>query len=70
MPENFFTDNTDLQYHLDRIDLSEVVEVLENGYRNQEKYSAAPRNFADAKDNYRLLLTLLGDICGEHIAPR
>jgi alkylation response protein AidB-like acyl-CoA dehydrogenase len=70
MPENFFTDNVDLQYHLDRLDLAEVVEILENGYSNHEKYPSAPRNYADAKDNYRLLLTLLGDICGEHIAPR
>jgi len=70
MPENFFTDNADLLYQLDRLDLTEVVEALESGYHNHEKYPAAPRNYADAKDNYRLLLTLLGDICGEHIAPR
>jgi alkylation response protein AidB-like acyl-CoA dehydrogenase len=70
MPENFFTDNTDLQDHLDRLDLSEIVEILEDGYRNHENHPAAPRNYADAKDNYRLLLTLIGDICGEHIAPR
>ncbi len=70
MSENFFTDNPDLQGHLDRLDLSEVVEVLEQGYRNQRMYPAAPRNYADAKDNYRLLLTLLGEICAEHVAPR
>jgi alkylation response protein AidB-like acyl-CoA dehydrogenase len=70
MPENFFTDNADLQYHLDRLELTEVVEVLEDGYRYQESYPAAPRNYADAKDNYRLLLTLLGEICGEQMAPR
>jgi alkylation response protein AidB-like acyl-CoA dehydrogenase len=70
MPENFFTDNADLQYHLDNLDLEEVVEVLERGYLNQGQYSAAPRNYVDAKDNYRLLLTLLGEICGERIAPR
>ncbi|NIM95125.1 MAG: acyl-CoA dehydrogenase [Anaerolineales bacterium] len=70
MPENFFTDNPDLQYHLDRLDLSEVVQVIEDGYNNHQKYPAAPRNYTDAKDNYRLLLTLLGQICGEHVAPR
>jgi alkylation response protein AidB-like acyl-CoA dehydrogenase len=70
MPENFFTDNADLQDHLHRLDLSEIVEILEDGYSNHLKYPAAPRNYADAKDNYRLLLTLLGSICGEHIAPR
>jgi alkylation response protein AidB-like acyl-CoA dehydrogenase len=70
MADNFFTDNLDLQFHLDRLDLSEVVEMLEEGYRFNQEYPAAPRNYADAKDNYRLLLTLLGDICGDHVAPR
>jgi alkylation response protein AidB-like acyl-CoA dehydrogenase len=70
MSENFFTDNPDLQAHLDRLDLSEIVGVLEEGYRNHQMYPAAPRNYADAKDNYRLLLTLLGEICAEHVAPR
>lgn len=70
MPENFFTDNADLQYHLDRLDLEKVVEVLEDGYKFKDQYPAAPRNYADAKDNYRLLLTLLGEICATRIAPR
>lgn len=70
MPENFFTDNVDLQYHLDRLDLEKVVEVLEDGYKFKDQYPAAPRNYADAKDNYRLLLTLLGEICATRIAPR
>jgi hypothetical protein len=70
MPENFFTDNPDLEFHLDHLDLSEVAEVLEKGYSHHKEYPAAPRNYADAKDNYRLILTLLGGICGEHIAPR
>jgi len=70
MPENFYTDNLDLQFHLDRLDLSEVVEILEEGYRYHQEYPAAPRHYADAKDNYRLLLAVLGEICGEHVAPR
>jgi hypothetical protein len=70
MADNFFTDNRDLQFHLDKLDLSEVVEILEDGYRYAEQYPAAPRNYADAKDNYQLLLTVLGDICGTNIAPR
>ncbi|MCK5317597.1 MAG: hypothetical protein KAJ55_06760, partial [Anaerolineales bacterium] len=62
MPENFFTDNPDLEFHLDHLDLSEVAEVLEKGYSHHKEYPAAPRNYADAKDNYRLILTLLGGI--------
>jgi alkylation response protein AidB-like acyl-CoA dehydrogenase len=70
MAENFFTDNLDLQFHLDKLDLSETVEILEDGYRYHEQYPAAPRSYADAKDNYRLLLNVLGEICGEYVAPR
>jgi alkylation response protein AidB-like acyl-CoA dehydrogenase len=70
MSENFFTDNADLQFHLDRLDLAEVVGILEEGYRYHREYPAAPRNYADAQDNYRMILTLLGGICGEHVAPR
>jgi alkylation response protein AidB-like acyl-CoA dehydrogenase len=70
MPDNFFTDNSDLQYHLDRLDLEEVVDILEEGYRYHGQYPGAPRNYADAMDNYRLLLTVLGDISANQIAPR
>ncbi len=70
MIENFFTDNPDLQFHLDQLDLSDSLEVLEDDYGYHDQYPTAPRNYADAKDNYRRLLNLLGQICAEHIAPR
>ncbi len=70
MAGNFYTDNADLRQQLDRLDLEEAVEILEDGYRHQDEYPGAPRNYADAKDNYRLLLTVLGDICANQIAPR
>jgi alkylation response protein AidB-like acyl-CoA dehydrogenase len=70
MTDNFFTDNLDLQHHLEKLDLREVVDILEDGYRYHEEYPAAPRNYADAMDSYRLLLEVLGDICANHVAPR
>jgi alkylation response protein AidB-like acyl-CoA dehydrogenase len=70
MTDNFFTDNLDLQYRLDRLDLDEVVEILEDNYRYHRKHPGAPRNYADAKDNYRLLLSVMGDVCANQIAPR
>lgn len=70
MAGNFFADNLDLQQNLDRLDLEEIVEIFEDGYRHQAQYPSAPRNYQDAKDNYRLLLGVLGDICANHIAPR
>jgi len=70
MAESFFTDNLDLQFHLDQLDLREIVEALEDGYSTCAQYPDAPRNYADAMDNYRLLLNLLGEICAARIAPR
>jgi len=68
--DNYFTDNADLQFRLAHLDLAEVVEHLENGYQYQHEYACAPRSYADAVDNHRLILTLLGAIAGEHVAPR
>lgn len=70
MTENFYLDNLDLQYHLNSLDLEEVVDILEDGYLFHEEHPGAPRSYADAKDSYRLLLSLVGDICAKHIAPR
>jgi alkylation response protein AidB-like acyl-CoA dehydrogenase len=70
MSENFFTDNPDLQFRLEQLDLQEVVELKENGYAYAQEYPEAPRNYADAKDNYRLMLETLGEICATVVAPR
>ncbi len=70
MAENFYLDNPDLVRYLDKIDLSEAVAVLEADYRYASEYPDAPRHYADAIDNYRRLLTLLGDIAANCIAPR
>jgi hypothetical protein len=70
MSENFFLDNPDLQFRLGQIDLREALELKEKGYSEAATYPGAPRNYADAKDNYRIVLDVLGEICGERIAPR
>jgi alkylation response protein AidB-like acyl-CoA dehydrogenase len=70
MSENFFTDNPDLQFRLAQIDLREALELKETGYAQAAQYPGAPRNYADAKDNYAIILGVMGEICGERIAPR
>ncbi|RME69727.1 MAG: acyl-CoA dehydrogenase, partial [Chloroflexi bacterium] len=70
MVDNFFLDNHDLQFHLDQIDLREVVEVKEKGFSYARQYPTAPRHYEDARDNYRLLLEVLGDVSANVIAPR
>jgi alkylation response protein AidB-like acyl-CoA dehydrogenase len=70
MVDNFFLDNQDLQFHLDKADLREVVELKEKGYGYAREYATAPRHYEDARDNYRLLLEVLGDVSANVIAPR
>ncbi len=70
MEENFFLDNLDLQYRLEHLDLGEVIEIKENGFRNAAQSPIAPRSVADAMENYRLMLEVLGEICARVIAPR
>ena len=70
MTDNFFLDNSDLQFRLEQLELQDVIDIKENGYQYSEEYAAAPRHYADAKDNYHLLLEVLGEICARVIAPR
>ena len=70
MSENFFLDNPDLQLRLEHLDLREVLELKEKGYTESDVYATAPRTYADAVDSYRIVLEILGEICGERVAPR
>ncbi len=67
---NFFTDNPDLQFYLDHGDWREVVELKEQNFADAGKFEDAPRDYEDTLDNYRRVLELMGEICGERIAPR
>jgi alkylation response protein AidB-like acyl-CoA dehydrogenase len=70
MSENFFLDNPDLQLRLEQLDLREVLELKEHGYREADRYPTAPRSYEDAKDSFRIVLEVLGEVCGERVAPR
>ncbi len=69
MEDNYYLDNLDLQFRLGQIDLREVVEIKEKGYKYHERYPSAPRSYTDAIENYRLMLEVLGDICARVVAP-
>ena len=70
MSDNFFLDNPDLQFRLEHLDLREVVDLKESGYSQADRYPTAPRNYADAMDDYRIVLDVLGGVCAERVAPR
>ncbi|HEX7492077.1 MAG TPA: acyl-CoA dehydrogenase family protein [Candidatus Limnocylindrales bacterium] len=70
MSENFYLDNPDIQFRLAQIDLAEALELKEKGYGQTAEFPGSPRNYADAKDNYAIVLSVMGEICGERVAPR
>ncbi len=56
---NFFTENADLQFHLEHLDLEEVVALLEDDYQQAKEYAYAPADYQDAVDNYRKVLEMV-----------
>ncbi len=66
---NFFNDNKDFQYHLNHPMMKKIVELRERGFRDAATYDYAPVDHEDAIDSYNQVLTVLGEICGEVIAP-
>ena len=66
---NFYADNGDIQFHLDHLDLEPIVRLREPDFEDAAVYDYAPADVADAIDNYRRVLDLVGGIAGDTIAP-
>ena len=67
---NFFSDNRDLEFTLNNLDLLEAVALRENNYKFAEEFETAPVDYADALDNFNRVLSVVGEICGDNIEPR
>jgi alkylation response protein AidB-like acyl-CoA dehydrogenase len=70
MVENFYLDNQDLQFRFNLVDLAEIVAIKEKDYQYSAQYPSAPHSYEDARQNYQIMLEVLGDICAREIAPR
>ena len=66
---NFYTDNKALQYHLRHPLMKEIVALRERNYTQSEKFDYAPLDFEDAMDSYERVLEIIGEVCGDIIAP-
>ena len=66
---NFYTDNTDIENVIDALDLTEVATLLEEGFRFAKDFDFAPKDAADAIDNYKRALAVCGDVMANRIAP-
>ena len=67
---NFFDDNEDIKFHLETMDLTEIVHLQEKDFSEAEQFPYAPTDLDDALDSYRRVLSMVGDIAGNFVAPR
>ncbi|MBU0936449.1 MAG: acyl-CoA dehydrogenase family protein [Spirochaetes bacterium] len=67
--ENFFLDNEDLLFQLEHMDLERIVQLYEDDYSEAAKYPFAPKDYADARDNYKRVIEIAGQIAAEYMAP-
>jgi alkylation response protein AidB-like acyl-CoA dehydrogenase len=69
---NFFDDNDDIQFLFNHMPLAELAAIQEDNFtRNTGKGGEyAPADAADAIDNYRRILKIVGDVAGNYVAPR
>jgi len=66
---NFYNDNPALKFQLSHPLMQKLVTLKERNFADKDKYDYASRDFEDAIDNYEKILEIIGEICGEVIAP-
>ncbi len=66
---NFYTDNKALRYHLNHPLMREIVTMREREFSQSDKFDYAPLDFEDAMDSYERVLEVIGEICGDIVAP-
>ncbi len=66
---NFYTDNRNLQFHLNHPLMKKIVTLKENNFAEKDKYDYAPKDFEDALDSYDKVMDIVGDITANIIAP-
>ena len=67
---NFLTDNPDILFHLEHTDLVRIADVMEDSYADAEKFDYAPANAAEAIEDYKRVLNVVGELAGDFIDPR
>ena len=66
---NFLNDNEDILFHLEHLDIDRIIKLKEENFSEAGKFPHAPKDVEDAMESYRLVLSIVGDIAGEYMAP-
>lgn len=66
---NYYHNNPALKFQFSHPLMKKIVTLREKNFVEKDQYDFAPQDFEDAIDNYDRVLDIVGDICGEIIAP-
>ncbi len=66
---NFYTDNSELKFHLNHPLMEKIVRLKERNFSFKDEFQFAPHDHEDAMDNYERVLEIVGEVCGDIIAP-
>ncbi|MGA2266537.1 MAG: acyl-CoA dehydrogenase family protein [Phycisphaerae bacterium] len=66
---NFYTDNEDIGFLFHHMDVPRLAAIVEDNFAYAKEFDFAPADVADAVDNYERILTNLGELSAEIIAP-
>ena len=69
MMANFYTDNKELKFHLDHPLMEKIVRLKERNFSEKDQFDFAPMDHEDAMDNFDKVLEVVGEICGDIVAP-
>jgi len=67
---NFYDENPDIRLNLDLAPLTEIAKLREGDFAAAATCPYAPASAEDALDNYHDVLSIVGGITGDFIAPR
>ena len=66
---NYYTDQSEIQFHLNHPLMKRIVDLKERNYADKDKFDEAPVNYQDAIENYKRVLDIAGDIAANIIEP-
>lgn len=66
---NYYNDNKALKFHLQHPLMKKIVALKENNFSQKDEFDYAPLDFEDAMDSYDKVLEVIGEICGDIVAP-
>lgn len=66
---NFYTDNKELKFHLNHPLMEKIVRLKERNFLEKDAFDYAPMDHEDAMDNFDKVLEVVGEICGDIVAP-